>query len=121
MSTPRARLHDDVPKGRLTGYVLERLARTAALERLAQYVALFHGKRAVEVHVELDAREPRGGGEQPLGRELGVLVIMMREVLATPRKRIADGPNLLGHEAIRLPMQSPARDVRRDQRRQGSR
>ena len=86
-----------MPEGRLAGNVLEWLARAAPLEGFAQDVALLHRERAVKVHVELDARKTRRTSKQPLGRELGILVIVMHEVLATPRERIADGPDLLGH------------------------
>ena len=52
---PGTHLHRDVAKRRFAGDVLQGLSPAAARDVAAQHVALFHGKRTVEVDVQLDA------------------------------------------------------------------
>ena len=92
---PALAVQHDVAEGHLAGHVLQRLAATATHHGIVHGVELGRGERLVEVHVDLDAREPGDVAYQPLRREPWVLVTLALEVPARPLENALDGPRLL--------------------------
>ena len=89
-------LHRDMAKRRLAGDVLQRLPSAAARDEPAKLVAIVHGQRAVEVHIQLDARQPARFGQQPFGGQARVLVAFALQIADGPIERGLDGPDV-GH------------------------
>ena len=71
--------------------VLERLAVRPAPDERARVVELGDRQRPVEVHVQLDAVEPEGVREEPLGFEARPPGAPCREMVGRPPEDLSDG------------------------------
>ena len=100
---PALAAQDDVAEGHLPGHVLQRLAGRTPLDRGVHLRELRGLERTVKVDVELHAREPRDGGEQPLRGETRMLVPLALEVAARPVEDTFDGPGVLRHHGPSRP------------------
>ena len=95
-------MQHDVAEGHLAGHVLQGLSAAPSNHGIVHGIELGRGERLVEVHVDLNAREPCDVAYQPLRRETRVLVALALEVPARPLKHALDGPGLLsslGHSS----------------------
>ena len=90
----------DHAKLRAAGDVLQRLAFGATNDGRVHGLELGCVKRLVHAHIQVDARQARGGAQQPLGRKTGVLLAALGQVLLGPLETTLDGPNLVCHGAL---------------------